>query len=177
MSFYEDWNKKSEDTSDMSKYQNYMREYYELEQKAYDKILSAYPDNSELTHGTVNELSNKLGFGQNLDIFVGFLEGINSSLTEQIDVRELQADSQLALEIDYRKLLYNMHAAKANWLFKLDAWKNVLSAEEIAEIGKNYRREHIASSNKIGRNDPCFCNSGKKYKNCCMHKQVESDAE
>ena len=26
-----------------------------------------------------------------------------------------------------------------------------------------YRREHP----KIGRNDPCPCGSGKKYKNCC----------
>lgn len=25
------------------------------------------------------------------------------------------------------------------------------------------------SNNKIGRNDPCPCGSGKKYKNCCMH--------
>ena len=23
---------------------------------------------------------------------------------------------------------------------------------------------------KIGRNDPCYCGSGKKYKNCCMEK-------
>jgi preprotein translocase subunit SecA len=23
---------------------------------------------------------------------------------------------------------------------------------------------------KVGRNDPCPCNSGKKYKNCCMRK-------
>lgn len=177
MSFYEDWTKKSEDVSDMAKYQSYMREYYELEQKAYESILGAYPENSELTHGTVSELSQKLGFGQKYDIFVGFLEGINTSLKEQLQVSELQADSKVALEIDYRQLLYNMHAAKATWLFKLDAWQNVLSAEEISEIGKNYRREHIASSNKIGRNDPCYCNSGKKYKNCCMHKQAEQVAE
>ncbi|PTQ85979.1 SEC-C motif-containing protein [Trichococcus patagoniensis] len=26
---------------------------------------------------------------------------------------------------------------------------------------------------KIGRNDPCPCGSGKKYKNCCMNKQEE----
>ena len=25
---------------------------------------------------------------------------------------------------------------------------------------------------RIGRNDPCTCGSGKKYKNCCMRKQV-----
>jgi uncharacterized protein len=24
---------------------------------------------------------------------------------------------------------------------------------------------------KVGRNDPCSCGSGKKYKNCCMQKQ------
>jgi len=24
---------------------------------------------------------------------------------------------------------------------------------------------------KIGRNDPCSCGSGKKYKNCCMLNQ------
>ncbi len=27
---------------------------------------------------------------------------------------------------------------------------------------------------KVGRNDPCPCGSGKKYKACCMHKQQES---
>lgn len=26
-------------------------------------------------------------------------------------------------------------------------------------------------NDKIGRNDPCPCGSGKKYKQCCMQKQ------
>lgn len=34
-----------------------------------------------------------------------------------------------------------------------------------AEPQEPYRREQP----KIGRNDPCFCGSGKKYKNCCIH--------
>lgn len=29
---------------------------------------------------------------------------------------------------------------------------------------------------KIGRNDPCPCGSGKKYKNCCMKKEQEQAA-
>jgi hypothetical protein len=33
---------------------------------------------------------------------------------------------------------------------------------------KNYRPEPRITSDKIGRNDPCFCGSGKKYKKCCM---------
>ena len=28
---------------------------------------------------------------------------------------------------------------------------------------------------KIGRNDPCPCGSGKKYKKCCIRKQITSD--
>jgi preprotein translocase subunit SecA len=25
---------------------------------------------------------------------------------------------------------------------------------------------------RVGRNDPCPCGSGKKFKNCCMRKRV-----
>lgn len=28
-----------------------------------------------------------------------------------------------------------------------------------------------AGANRFGRNDPCPCGSGKKYKKCCMRKQ------
>ena len=35
------------------------------------------------------------------------------------------------------------------------------------------RRDHP----KIGRNDPCPCGSGKKYKNCCMQKDLERERE
>jgi hypothetical protein len=29
--------------------------------------------------------------------------------------------------------------------------------------------ENVTKSRKIGRNDPCSCGSGKKYKKCCLH--------
>jgi len=32
------------------------------------------------------------------------------------------------------------------------------------------QRKSKHSSKKIGRNDPCLCGSGKKYKNCCLAK-------
>lgn len=28
----------------------------------------------------------------------------------------------------------------------------------------------MASAKKVGRNDPCACGSGRKYKNCCEGK-------
>ena len=34
------------------------------------------------------------------------------------------------------------------------------------------RREPIKKKIKVGRNDPCPCGSGKKYKNCCLDKDM-----
>ena len=40
---------------------------------------------------------------------------------------------------------------------------------EDAHKPETFRREQP----KVGRNDPCPCGSGKKYKNCCMKKDME----
>lgn len=53
----------------------------------------------------------------------------------------------------------------------------------IAELSKVWQAQHpeekkaqvsdnaVESNKKIGRNDPCPCGSGRKYKKCCMPKQ------
>ncbi len=41
---------------------------------------------------------------------------------------------------------------------------------EDARKPETFRREQP----KVGRNDPCPCGSGKKYKNCCMNKESEN---
>ena len=37
------------------------------------------------------------------------------------------------------------------------------------EQRKQARTPHIREGRKIGRNDPCPCGSGKKFKRCCLH--------
>ena len=61
-----------------------------------------------------------------------------------------------------------------------DVDSNLLAAmqggmEEDAEIPeREYRQDTVRRNHpKIGRNDPCPCGSGKKYKNCCMNKDME----
>ncbi|MDY6800606.1 MAG: DUF1186 domain-containing protein [Bacteroidota bacterium] len=43
-------------------------------------------------------------------------------------------------------------------------------------FGSLHRNEetYVREEPKIGRNDPCPCGSGKKYKKCCMNKQQKS---
>lgn len=39
-------------------------------------------------------------------------------------------------------------------------------------ISDGMEQPYVRDSKKIGRNDPCPCGSGKKYKHCCMKKQA-----
>ena len=53
---------------------------------------------------------------------------------------------------------------QATW--EREAVKRINSARAPAEAGKPFRRKEP----KIGRNAPCPCGSGKKYKKCCGRK-------
>ena len=173
MGYYKTWMDKSEDASNRQEYMEYINRYYALEKVAYEKILGAYPDNGEFLSGTAAELAKKLEFPKDsMDVFVGFIDGIKSSLTngDELDMDAIDDDYQINLSIDYEKLYYNMCDAKADWLYNIKAWKDILSEEKRNEITKEYRESNMAHSEHIGRNDPCPCGSGKKYKNCCGKK-------
>jgi preprotein translocase subunit SecA len=61
-----------------------------------------------------------------------------------------------------------MLAVPAPWLFELPQWDGILSAEDRKSIQKDYNRSKtVVNESKVGRNDPCPCGSGKKYKKCC----------
>ena len=40
-------------------------------------------------------------------------------------------------------------------------------ADEARNISQSKPQPIVNNGPKIGRNDPCPCGSGKKYKNCC----------
>lgn len=165
MSYFSEWNERIVDNSNEKEFNDFVEQYYATEQNAYDTIFLAYPD-FDLT-GTARDLADRLGYEDHEMIyFVGFLDGLNASLSEELDLENLDEETELDLEIDYEKLLYNMHGAQASWLFNLTSWENVFSDEKKAEIGHQYRTDNIAVSDKIGRNEPCPCGSGKKYKKC-----------
>lgn len=43
----------------------------------------------------------------------------------------------------------------------------IMSGRSPADLMYQYNQKNIVKNKSIGRNDPCFCNSGKKYKKCC----------
>ena len=129
----------------------------------YEQIL-ATPE--EPVSGTVTELAQK--YNMELTYFVGFLDGINDSLKNPNPIEEMEADTVVSLDYDKEKLYYNMVAAKADWLYGLEQWDALLTPERRKELYKEQRSSTtVVKPPKIGRNDPCPCGSGKKYKKCC----------
>lgn len=48
---------------------------------------------------------------------------------------------------------------------------SVITGDQLAKIRALYNRrpkQLVRKHAKIGRNEPCPCGSGKKFKNCCM---------
>ena len=163
MKIYETW----ENMQDLCQTEMQQRElwnkYYIDETEAYKIILS---QKSFEFKGTVKEITEKL----NLEtvIFAPFIDGINTSLEKELDVKALEEESEIEMTILPEKLYYNMLNAKAKWLYELKEWDDVLDKEKRTEITRAWRSDHQAVSNKtVGRNEPCPCGSGKKYKNCC----------
>lgn len=137
--------------------------YFKEEKVVYEQLLA---NPSEVVCGTVKELAEK--YNMELQYMVGFLDGINDSLKEANPIEEMTEDTQVKLDIDLEKLYYNMVEAKADWLYELPAWNNLLTPERRKELYLQQKKSGtIVKEKKIGRNDPCPCGSGKKYKKCC----------
>ena len=133
------------------------------EKSVYEQLLT---EPVEVVTGTVKELAEK--YGMEPVLFLGFLDGINESIKEPNPIEELEEDSVVTMDIDLEKLYYNMVEARAEWLYQLPQWDNLLPAERRKELYKAQKSSTtVVKGKKIGRNDPCPCGSGKKYKFCC----------
>ncbi|KXG78899.1 SEC-C metal-binding domain-containing protein [Thermotalea metallivorans] len=141
----------------------FWKEFCGAEKSFYEYILENY---QRVTEGTVKEFAEQLGTSN--EFVMGFLDGINDSLVNPLTLEEITEDSLVKLEIDFEKLYYNMHEAKADYLYTLPQWEPILTQEKRKEIEKAQKRSKIVvKEEKIGRNEPCPCGSGKKYKKCC----------
>ena len=81
----------------------------------------------------------------------------------------LQAYALEGYEI-FDKMLESVDERIANFLIKMQIKQQITpkqSPKGIANDGKETLKQKPKKTDKIGRNDPCPCGSGKKYKMCC----------
>lgn len=162
MTLLEQWREIAEQERTPQENEAFWKEYFLKEKDNYAYILA---NNLKTLKGELSSLADI--FNMDAVTFTGFLDGINTSLLNEIDLDTLEESTVLDAEIDFEKLYFNMLDAKADWLYNLQEWDSILSEDIRKDITKEFRTSKMAVSNKVGRNDPCPCGSGKKYKKCC----------
>ena len=164
MSLLEDWRNEAYDREeDPNQLKKLWDNYFEKERDIYKILLT---DPSNVVTGTVKGLAEK--YNVDIMIMVGFLDGINDSLKVQNDIENMTEDTEVNLGFDTELLYKNMVEAKAEWLYNLPQWDALIDEERRKVLYKEQKASHtVVKGKKVGRNDPCPCGSGKKYKFCC----------
>lgn len=164
MALLEEWQKIAYDQqADRGKLQKFWQRYFMLEKGVYEKLLTN-PD--EKVEGTVKELAEK--YDLSIMDMTGFLDGINDSLVTLNPIDTMEEDTKVSLAFDKEKLYKNMVDAKADWLYELPQWDEIFDADTKRKLYLEQKKSGtVVVGKKVGRNDPCPCGSGKKYKFCC----------
>ena len=164
MALLKEWQKIAYDEKrDKGTIRKFWDDYFNLEKGVYEKLLSE-PDAK--VQGTVRELAER--YGLSVMEMTGFLDGINDSLVTPNPIEEMEEDTLVSLAFDKEKLYKNMVDAKADWLYELPQWKHIFDEETLKTLYREQKKSGtVVKGPKTGRNDPCPCGSGKKYKQCC----------
>ncbi|MCI8490572.1 MAG: SEC-C domain-containing protein [Lachnospiraceae bacterium] len=164
MALLEQWQKIAyNEKTNKQELQKFWQRYFLLEKGVYEKLLT---NPEEKVEGTVKELAEK--YGLSVLEMAGFLDGINESLVEANPIDTMEEDTRVSLAFDNEKLYKNMVDAKADWLYELPMWDNIFDAETKKRLYLEQKKSGtVIVGRKVGRNEPCPCGSGKKYKFCC----------
>ena len=93
-----------------------------------------------------------------------------------INLKQFRIDEIQAVEAPEKALIqiFNKFQRKAGVKKTIKARQKEMRiiGKEIAELSTKNRSQALKSGSKtkLGRNDPCPCGSGKKYKKCCLNK-------
>lgn len=164
MALLENWQKVAyNEKTNKQELQRFWQRYFLVEKGVYEKLL-VNPD--EHVEGTVKELAEK--YGLSIMDMTGFLDGINESLITPNPIDTMEEDTVVNLNYDKEKLYKNMVEARADWLYELPMWEEIFDQETRHRLFLEQRKSGtVVTGKKVGRNDPCPCGSGKKYKKCC----------
>lgn len=164
MALLENWQKIAyNEKTNKQELQRFWQKYFLVEKSIYEKLLTN-PD--EKVEGTVKELAEK--YDVSILDMTGFLDGINDSLKEKNPIDTMEEDTLVSLAFDKEKLYKNMVDAKADWLYELPMWDEIFDPETKKALYLEQKKSGtVIVGKKVGRNEPCPCGSGKKYKHCC----------
>ena len=168
------------------------REHEEEMVNFYNDVISQYEENPRVQHPFEDD---NIARNVERDIMLQVVDNRWIDHLHNIDIlREgigLRAYGQKDPLIEYKKeaydlfnnMMYDIQAETVKHLFRTKFGVQIVKREEVetnlskaaenfdsSEESEDIEVKPIKKGEKIGRNDPCPCGSGKKYKNCCMGK-------
>lgn len=112
----------------------------------YDECIKYFLRNDKYSANLIRTVADK---------HKNFMEIVNAVLAKNYTLDEL-------LRVYKRRYLNNKIMSSTTVLYRSNAFSNTLGIIEDEE-----NKPEIDLTKKIGRNDPCPCGSGKKFKKCC----------
>lgn len=112
----------------------------------YDSCIKYFLENDKYSANLIKMVADK---------HKNFMEIVNAVLAKNYTLEEL-------LKKYKRRYVDNKIISSTTVLYRSNAFSSTLGI-----IEDNENKPQIDTTQKIGRNDPCPCGSGKKYKKCC----------
>ena len=141
---------------------------YEKVVKDYEEKLADIPE--EITHEFEKAISLRVidsNWMEHISTMSHLREGVG--LRGYANVNPLDAYTKEGYTL-FDNMLNKINSDISIYLLKSEIRQNTERKEVVKKVITNDGKDTIKTSkksNKIGRNDPCPCGSGKKYKNCC----------
>ena len=138
-------------------------EYLAIEKNVYANILK---NKTMRIDCTVAEFAEK--YGLSATHACAFFDGIRECVDGLPELSDIEETSSIAFDIEYERLFKQMVEYKAESLYTLPEWDAIFPKETQKQFYSEQKKSHtiIRNDPKTGRNDPCPCGSGKKYKKC-----------
>jgi preprotein translocase subunit SecA len=147
-----------------------------LIEKIYERVLADYNQKiKELPNDIINDFEKAIHLNV---IDRHWMEHINTMehLREGIGLRGYAQENPLQAYVSegfelFEEMLAKIDEQTTIYILKAEIKQN-LEAKEVAKIGTNEDKSKTIKkqpkrSTKVGRNEPCPCGSGRKYKQCC----------
>lgn len=112
----------------------------------YDSCIKYFLENDKYSANLIRMVANK---------HKNFMEIVNAVLAKNYSLEEL-------LKKYKRRYISNKIISSTTVLYRSNAFSSTLGI-----IEDNENKPQIDTNKKVGRNEPCPCGSGKKYKKCC----------
>ena len=149
----------------------------DIENEIFDTVKEEYETKvKEFPEDVINEFERMISlrvidaaWTEHITTMEHLKEGIN--LRGYAQVNPLQAYAMEGYNL-FQNLLESIDENISNFLLKAEIRQNTVAQKPTRKLHTNDGKEKVGtgpakSEKKIGRNDPCPCGSGKKYKQCC----------